>query len=433
MTTPHAAAAVPVMLDLRAHRKVPGSPDGYVELWERLEPVLVTVDPRSGPRVRLDFGEEGEVGVWFLSPATAPVPFSAATPFAVRGVLEPPAVRYSCDTCRASGTTTYAPFTCTGCGTKERPGRVCDAHAVFLEGSLRASCARHVPTCRCGRPARSWCGGPRCRSGRAWCGDHLVAHPGDASLAYCVDCHAERFPACERPGCPATGHIRCEHRTLDDARACGRRVCGEHVMRWQIYGSRSKGLALCSRHHRDLRGSAPEALVALVVAGTVARSQARRGSRYEGRRAAFLPRIGIVRHIFINTRQLVLDMGAVDALFVRLQDDLRRRGARDGGNLVQTALRLLDEQAASRREDVQRFRDSHEEGRGHFARLRTLLQQSGKHELADAVTFSDYRRKSNILFVRVPQEMRSRFIGTGGAVIKDLRTRLGINIQLERE
>ncbi|POX50118.1 hypothetical protein C3489_22980 [Streptomyces sp. Ru71] len=432
MTTAHAAGSVPVMLDLRAHRRVPASADGYVELWQRLEPVLLGVDPRSGPRIRLDFGDEGEVGVWFLSPATAPVPFSADTPFSVRGVLEPPRVRYPCDTCRAAGATVYAPFLCAGCGTKERPGRVCDAHAVFLDGGLRASCARHVPVCDCGRPARAWCGGPRCRSGRAWCEQHLRPHPGDSSVLYCADCHTDRFPACERQGCQATGHIRCEHRLLGDSRACGRRVCAEHVTRWQIYGSRSRGLALCGRHQGVLRGSAPEDLVALIVAGTAARSETRRGPRTGGRRAAFLPRLGIVRHIFINTCNRVLDMGTVDGLFVGLQQDLRRRG-KGGGHLVETALRLLDEQAAARREDVQRFRDSHEEGRGHFARLRTLLQQSGRHELADAVTFSDYRRKSNILFVRVPPELRSRFIGTQGAVVKELRTRLGINIQLERE
>ena len=428
------SAAVPVMLDLRGHRRPPASPDGYVEMWNRLEPVLLTVDPRSGPRIRLDMGGEGEVTVVFLSPATAPTPFGTHTPFAVRGVLEPPRVRYSCATCRKEGATTYAPFTCSGCGSDERPGRVCDTHAVFLDGSLRTSCAAHVPVCRCGRTARAWCGGPRCRSGRAWCSDHLARHRGDSSVEYCLDCHEERFPACERSGCTGTGLTRCEHRALDDGKPCGRRMCAEHVTRWQIYGDRSRGLALCARHHGTLRTVSPDALAALILAGTAARSLSRRSGRQGGRRSAFLPRIGIVRHIFINTCGRVLDMGTLDSLFTRLERDLQHRGTGpDGRELTRAALRLLEQHAASRREDVQRFRDSHAEGREHFARLRTLLQQSGRDELAGAVTFADYRSKSRILFVRVPQEMRSRFIGSGGTVIKDLRVRLGINIQLERE
>ncbi|MFD5492945.1 KH domain-containing protein [Streptomyces sp. NPDC001812] len=428
------SAAVPVMLDLRAHLRPPASPDGYVEMWNRLEPVLVTLDPRSGPRICLDMAEEGTVTVLFLSPATAPVPFSANTPFAVRGILEPPRVRYSCATCRREGATTYAPFTCTGCGSDERPGRVCDAHAVFLDGSLRTSCAEHVPVCRCGRTARAWCGGPRCRSGRAWCSDHLVRHRGDASVEYCLECHEERFPACERSGCTGTGLTRCEHRDPNDGKPCDRRMCAEHVTRWRIYGDRSPGLALCARHHGGLRTASPDTLVALILMGTAARAQSRRGSRQGSRRSAFLPRIGIVRHIFINTCNRVLDMGTLDSLFVQLQRDLQHRKAVAGGRgLTEAALRLLDQHAASRREDVQRFRDSHTEGKEHFARLRALLQQSGKYELADAITFADYRPKSGILFVRVPQEMRSRFIGSGGAVVKDLRARLGVNIQLERE
>jgi hypothetical protein len=429
-----ALPTVPVMLDLRAHRRPPASPDGYIEMWNRLEPVLVSVDPRSGPRVRLDLGDEGEVTVLFLSPSTAPVPLGAHTPFAIRGVLEPPRVRYPCDACRRTGTTVYGPFTCAGCGSEERPGRVCDSHARFLEGSLRASCPEHMPVCHCGRAARAWCGGPRCRSGRAWCQNHLFPHPGDTSVAYCQDCHTERFPVCERRGCRGTGHTRCEHRTLDDGRACDRRMCAEHVTRWKIYGDRSRGLALCEQHGRGLRTSDSAALVALILAGTAARSQNRRAHRGGTGRAAFLPRINIVRHIFINTCDRVLDMGALDSLFTGIERDLRRRAtASAGSGLTGTALRLLEQHAASRTEDVRSFRDGHEEGRQHFSRLRALLKESGRHELADAVTFADYRSKSRILFVQVPREMRSRFIGSGGAVVKDLRARLGINIQLERE
>lgn len=432
-TAPSSSAPVPVMLDLRSHSRPPASADGYIDLWNRLEPALTTVDPRSGPLVRLDLGDEGEVTVRFLAPSTVPARFGPGTPFAVRGILEPPRVRYACDTCRTAGRTAYGPFTCPGCGTGERPGRVCDDHAVFLEGSLRSFCAEHLPVCRCGRAARAWCEGPGCRTNRAWCGDHLVPHPVDTSVTYCQDCHTELFPACERRGCRGTGHTRCEHRTLHSGRACGRRMCSEHVTRWKIYGDRSRGLALCGEHGRGLRTSSPAALVALILAGTAARSQARRNHRNGARRAAFLPRITIVRHIFINTCGEVLDMGALDSLFAGLEGDLRRGGNTTGRrDHAEAALRLLQQHAPSRQEDVRRFRDSHEEGHRHFARLRALLRDSGRDDLAEAVVFSDYRSRSGILFVQVPQELRPRFIGTGGAVVKELRAKLGVNIQLER-
>ncbi|MET8543983.1 hypothetical protein ABZW03_25530 [Kitasatospora sp. NPDC004799] len=432
-----AARPVPVLLDLRDYRDLPGTADGLVELWARLEPSVLTLDPRLGARVVLDFGPAGRAGVWFLDPLGAPAPLTAATPFEIRGVLEPPQIRYACDTCRATGTETYAPFSCPGCGEGSRPGRVCDAHVRFLDGSLRASCPLHVPQCRCAKPARAWCGGPRCRGTRAWCADHLVRHPNDPSLAYCQDCYGERFPTCEQPGCPATALVRCEHRTLEGlgtGESCGNRMCAEHSTRWQIYGPHSRGLALCRQHHGELRSAAPEALVGLVLAGTAARARHPVRPGADGRRRqAFLPRLSVVRHIFINTRGTVLDMGALDTLFAGLERRLPRDGTSGGRRLTETARRLLQQHEASRREDVRRFRAGHEEGRAHFARLVELLRGSGRSELAEAITFSDYRSRSRILYVRVPADLRGRFYGTKRSHVNDLKQRLGIDIQLERE
>jgi hypothetical protein len=423
MTTTTPPPAVPVMLDLRAYRVPPAGADGYVALWERLEPAVVTVDPLAGPQLRFDLGpEEGEVGVWFLDPAAAPRPMSRQTLFAVRGVLEPPQVRYPCDTCRAAGTSAYGPFLCPGCGTAEQPGRVCDAHAVFLAGGLRASCVRHEPVCRCGERAVAWCGGPRCRSKRAWCSRHLLRHPGGASVEYCQECYEERYPACERTGCRATGHGRCEYRGFGSSDRCRRRMCHEHVTRWQIYGSRSRGLAMCAEHHATLRSGNPRALVELIVAGTAARAQyAPRG----GRRMAFLPRLGIVRHIFINTCGKVMDMAALDDLFARVQRDLRRAGG--DRRLAETAAQLLDGHARTREEDVRRFRDEHTQGHALFAQLVSLLEGMGKHEVAAAVEFSDYRSRSGVLWVRVPDHLKGRFKGTKGATVNELCRRLGVN------
>ena len=433
MTVP-APSAVPVTLDLREYLgATPVGAEGYIALWLRLEPAVIGVDPRTGPRIRLALGAEGEAGVWFLDPMAAPDRLTAATPFALRGVLERPQVFYACDTCKAAGATVYGPFTCTGCGDGDRPGRVCDTHATFLEGSLRASCPRHVPACSsCGETARAWCGGPGCRSGRAWCRRHLAAHPADAVVEYCQGCYDERFPACEQPSCRATGHGRCEYRTFGTDRACRKRMCAEHSSRWQIYGSASRGLVLCAAHRSALKSAAPETLTELILAGTAARSRGRGGTpqRPGGRRQAFLPRLSIVRHIFINTCDRRMDMSSLDALFTAL----RRQAAGDPDRrLAEAAQRLLDDHAPSRREDVRRFDVAHDEGRVHLARLVALLREKGRGQIADAVGFSDYRPAKRILFVLLPAELRGRFIGTGRANVRELEQRLGISIQLERE
>ncbi|WP_306321591.1 MULTISPECIES: hypothetical protein [unclassified Streptomyces] len=434
MTAPTAVSApVPVTLDLRGFRRIPRSTDECAALWQRIEPAVLTVDPRVGPRVLFDLGEEGEVGVWFLDPAAAPLPLAPATRFAVRGVLEPPEVRHACTTCRAAGTTTYAPYRCSGCDQERRPGRVCEAHALFIEGGLRASCGAHAPHCRCGTRAVAWCGGTRCRTRKAWCATHLRRHPGDATVVYCHDCYADRFPVCERGQCEGTGYIRCEHRTLASMSPCGRQICAEHAQRWQVYGPYSRGLALCSRHHQRLRSTSPEGLIDIVLAGTVARGGGHRG-RSASRRRVELPRISIVRHILINTRRTVLDMESIDRLFTDLQRTLRARAADKNAkdDTAAAAVRLIDRHAASRREDIERFREQHVEGRGHFDRMVQQLRRGGQRELAGAVTFSDYRPRSRILFVRVPGRLRSAFLGPGGATVKDLERRVGVDIKLER-
>ncbi|MGW5444086.1 KH domain-containing protein [Streptomyces asiaticus] len=424
-----AAPVVPVTLDLRAFRAPPRSVQECVALWERLEPAVVTVDPLAGPRVRFDLGDEGEVGVWFLEPAAAPRPLGPGTPFAIRGVLEPAEVRNTCATCRTSGSTTYAPYRCPGCDEGRRTGRVCEAHAVFLDGSLRASCVRHAPVCRCGTTAVAWCSGVRCRSRTAWCETHLRRHPRDASVAYCADCHAERFPECEVGQCPSTGYIRCEHRTLAAMKPCGRRVCADHVRRWQVYGRYSRGVALCSRHHHGLRSTSPEDLIDIVLAGTVARASGKRWKSASNRRVQ-LPRISIVRHILINTRGTVLDMEDIDRLFSSLERRLRGLPSRDA--TVSSALDLLARHRTSRREDIERFRQQHVEGHAHFGRMVDALRRAGRWELADAVEFSDFRPGSGILFVKVPEHLVGLFKGKGQANVRQLEHQVGVSIQLER-
>ncbi|WP_201294735.1 MULTISPECIES: KH domain-containing protein [unclassified Nocardiopsis] len=203
-------------------------------------------------------------------------------------------------------------------------------------------------------------------------------------------------------------------------------------MRWQIYGRHSRGLALCSLHHGSLQKTPNEKLVELILAGTVTRFEAKKGKRTGNRRQAFLPRISIVRHILINTRKSVLDMESIDALFAGFESRIGR-GELDLGSSSNAALRLLRDHASSRREDIERFQAEHVEGRRHFERLVGQLQYEGRREMASAVRFSDYRPRQGILYIRLPRHLRGAFIGTGGATVKELKRKVGVDIRLERE
>jgi len=419
------AKIVPVLLDVRHYQRPLSSAKSYIDLWSLVEPFLSGLDPRTGPSVTVPLDGDGDVRVRFIDPAAVPLPVSGATRFAVKGILEPPKVRYRCDTCRSAGATTYGPFTCKGCGKDGEPGRVCDDHVAFLDGRLESFCRRHLPVCRCQSPAQAWCPGRTCNGQRAWCTAHLVPRPGDASIAYCAECFAAEFPRCEGASCDATGHVRCDQGAVGSQTRCGRRMCAAHAMRWQVFGSRSRGVTLCRDHHAGLKSAGPEALVELIVAVTAARADSRGG------RQSLLPHLGIVRHIFINTTGRVFDMGALNELFTRLQQRIESGALQ--GKRAETALRLLKKDEQRRIIAVGAFVRDHEVGRAHFARLVDLLRQKGFADLAAAVRFSDFRPGSGILWVKVPPEMKGRFIGSKGAVINDLKQRLGIKIQLEKE
>src|SRR5947209_3667782 len=159
---------VPLLLDLQAFRDVPTDPAGYLALWREIEPIVLRLSPREHDRYDLNAGDRGLVGIWFIDTASGPERFDESTRFAIRGVFEPPQARYACATCAGRGEVRYAPFTCRECGTAERPGRVCDEHVVVLDLNFaEVTCARHAPSCGCGRAATFWCAGTRCRRAKA--------------------------------------------------------------------------------------------------------------------------------------------------------------------------------------------------------------------------------------------------------------------------
>ncbi|MYT59828.1 hypothetical protein GTW29_24470, partial [Streptomyces sp. SID7834] len=59
-------------------------------------------------------------------------------------------------------------------------------------------------------------------------------------------------------------------------------------------------------------------------------------------------------------------------------------------------------------------------------------RRGGRYELAEAVEFSDFRPRSGILFVRVPERLQGLFRGKGGSSARQLEQRVGVKIQVER-
>lgn len=407
--------SVLVLLDMREYRDPPATPDGYRELWRELEADLVRRDLRSTPVVRWDRPGRGAVGVQVVNPHSCPAVLDERTTFAVCGILEPPRLAYRCGTCADAGRASYGPFICAGC--PEDPARrVCDEHVVVLDLNFaQVSCPQHVPACPCGRRATFWCAGPQCQRRKPWCDTHRRRHPGDPLTSYCDDCYEQRFPSCSAPGCASTGSLACEYQ--DDGRACRTRVCPRHGYRWQVYGPNRRGLVLCPSHHAALPRLSRHEIAYQILAGTAARGRGRN-------RAPRLPGLRTVRHIFINVRRELVSVAEINDL---MHHAAARPGPRN---------RALDELIAEHRDawarEVAGAADVREAGERHFAVLRSLLIGLGYADLAQLIELSEFKPNANQLWVKVPDAAKARFIGRQGATIKELQSRLGLKIVLEK-
>ncbi|XVV10015.1 hypothetical protein ACQP2X_34935 [Actinoplanes sp. CA-131856] len=405
------APVVPVQLDLREFRAVPDGPEGYLALWREIETIVHRLDPRQRDTYHLD-DARGRLTIRFVDPAAAPARLDGTTRFAIRGVFEPPRIRYACADCREE---TYGPFVCLDCRAEGQKDRLCDQHAVIVDLDFsRVTCARHKPSCRCGRSATFRCGGPNCRGAAGWCDQHRIAHPGDPARGYCQDCYARLFPACTTAGCGATGSMSCEY-AVAAGRSCGERQCPRHGYRWQVFGPQLTGLALCPRHHQDLRRLTSEQLIRQVVAGTGSRRRHGRGPR--------LPALRGLRHMLINVRREVVDI----PVLARMVESLRRESAGTAAAEVFDA--AYERSVAAALATATSDRDA---GLAHFARLQQFLRGQGYGLLADRMTYSDFTPRSNLLFVRVPDDLRGQFFGRGRQNVEAMGQFLGLTVRLER-
>ncbi|MEV4638079.1 KH domain-containing protein [Actinoplanes sp. NPDC049548] len=403
--------SVLLVLDLREYADPPSDEEGSRRLWAEVEPELIGRDLRPDQTITVR-RPGGVIGATVLESDLGAGWTGPDTTFAVCGVLERPKLLYRCGPCADAGQVRYGPFLCSGCGSTDTRRRVCDDHVVILDLSFaKATCPAHVPACECGRTASFWCTGPGCGSGKAWCDQHRRRHPGDELISYCRGCYDRRFPDCSTGGCRSIGTLSCEFQA--GAGSCRTRVCPGHAFRWQVYGPARRGLVLCPAHHQRLPSLAADELVRQVISGTLGR---RRGRS----RVPKLPRLSLFQHIFINVQKRLL---TVPQLY-----DLADQVYRADRSLTA----LIDEHRPGWQRERTDAITAERDGQHHFARLGQELTAMGHGDMVARISFSIFKPHAGELWVRVPQDLKGRFIGTRGATINALRQRIGLQINLEK-
>ena len=436
------AEDVEVLVDLRQTSFAFQGPEGFLELWRRAEASLAGKALEARACLSLTLPELGVLSLEVLSvPGGRPVTVTSETRFAVHSLLEAPSPQQRCRLCTREGKRTLAPLRCADC---KKDGRICDDHASFVGGSLKAFCLEHIPTCQCGQPAFAVCRGPRCEleGGEVFCAAHLIAHPSVADLSYCSPCYAALFPPCEVAGCGGIGGIECLHVDPTTEEACRRRLCPRHAHRWQVFGPHRIGLGRCDAHSL-LRNLNDDAVIFQLAAGTLLlREKANR----ERRARVYLPTLPAVRRILMKARDRLYEVADVSHLFDRLEQQLQGQSP-----LRRRMKELVSENRDSRSKAVAKHEDEKEAGRRIFARVQAELEGMGLGEVAAALVFTDYRPSwgvqggrpdrggkpapSNLtgcIFVRLPTELRGFLIGRGGATINELQRRVGVKISFER-
>jgi hypothetical protein len=428
MTVSH--STVWLELDLRDAQWVPTSSAEYLEFWER------NVGQLKGelhPDQVFQLGDR-LAGAFKVRVTQVPKGFERATvttPFAIHSVLEPMRVELACSCCARLGRPArHAPLFCYTCAELERAESsapaldsgqssrwLCVSHAVLLDGSLRAFCPEHAPTCACKVPARAFCFGPSCkkRSGVAFCEEHLRRHPNLANVQFCQACYDELFPACQVEGCASVATIRCSHWHRDTGIACGRLYCAEHAWRWQVYGRGGAGLARCEEH-ADLKQLTNEGLILQLAAGALLERRYR------------LPTLQAVTHILMKPRRERYAIAEVNRLFAQSRGELDAKRPFES-----RMLELINAHEASRQEDLKRDADEKAVGMPFFEKLRAELERRGLRELSESVQFSDYRPRDNRLYIYLDEGLRGWFCGAHHERIHDLSQTIGAQISFEGE
>jgi hypothetical protein len=191
-------------------------------------------------------------------------------------------------------------------------------------------------------------------------------------------------------------------------------------MRWQIYGPHKIGLGLCDQH-RNIPALGDDQILYQVVAATAMRKLAEPRSRQD------LPSLQSVHHILLKARNRAYGIPAINQLFTTLTA-LTGRGTR----LENTMSEMLGRHAQYRQANIERDQSEKQQGLPIFERLKLQLRATGMSEIADQLTFSDYRPKTRVIYVRLPEMWRGRMIGKGGTRIKQLGEAIGAKIDFER-
>jgi len=392
----------------------------YLRFWEKLSVALQGVKLVEGKTHFLESPDKGRIGLQIIS---VPHGFSVVNKdsrFAVYSVLEKPALRYKCGICQM-----YGPFRCAGMNCEKR---LCDKHAIILDGNMRAYCPDHVPKCKgSGANATFWCDGINCHGRVAWSDTYRIYHPNDPDHWYCPDCFALEFPACNEYGCQDTGTTRCEYVDEITGKSCERSLCNRHVRRWQIYGPHKLGAALCSRHANIKQYRVQEILYQMVAITTRQLQERQTRRRRVQQDFIALPSLMSIRHIFINTQNQVMNPVEID----RHLDDLEQKLRAMRGQFAQSMARLLDQSKSKRNRELESFDADQSQGLNIFNRLKEKLRLQGEDVVVANLNFSDYRPRTKLLFVYLAQQYRGRLIGKQGATIKRLEQELDVRIQFE--
>ncbi|HYL72665.1 MAG TPA: hypothetical protein VEU96_00585 [Bryobacteraceae bacterium] len=202
------------------------------------------------------------------------------------------------------------------------------------------------------------------------------------------------------------------------------------MARWQVFGYEKIGLARCQQH-RAIRSLSDVDVAWQIVAGTALRHERGDENRYR------LPSLPSLKNILLKARRQQYSAQSVLVFFLQVEDQLT--SIRQQSSLHERMLRLIAREKPRWSEQGERERDEFSTGAQVLERLKQVLQSSGLSDVAAAVQMSDYRPRfikgpppRPALFVRLPDHLRSRFIGRQGAMIKTLSLQLGVELKLEQ-
>lgn len=430
-------SSVDLLIDVRELTPQFNSPSELIDLWETIQQAITGRVLSAGDERPVELGGRGMLKFTVLSTPNGPVTVQLSTRFAIHSILERPAIRQFCRRCASEGRSVHGPFSCKMCRQTDEHAGICDRHAIILEGGLRrggrvvASCDEHSPKCHsCASNAEHWCLGPVCRGEEAWCPAHVRRHPKSADILYCAACYERVFPQCVTANCLEPGTNICEHVDQITGRGCGRLLCNRHVARWQVYGYERIGLARCYEHRR-IRELADADVIWQVVAGTAFRHMQKGGQRYP------LPTLGSIKNILLKGRKRFYDEHVACELYRALQTQIR--GIPRMSAVQQKMFELLNRASDRWTSDVGRAQTRRDQGRSYLEKLKQELVKVGLPEIASAAEMTDFVPEyvkgpptRSMLFVRLPSELKGRFIGKAGARIKDLAQRIGCEIGFEK-